>query len=411
MKINITFIEQSGQYGMPVPYIRGFLLAAQQQNLVIGVRKVSHFSKDLISSSFPTKPFIVKNKTANTGVVAGYISISPIYSRSLANEYGEYEAALERAFLSDSSLKPTELFLSAERIQALQLLFKSDMMVTDIHDMLSEYKRITWMNNGVLLCAYAIKQDALFQILDENQMPILILGKAFLNESGASVVQPMTSDFDLLVVCPSYDEFDPAGLDKTPIDAQQAASGRREIGPDLPSEDPRGGNWSPRITSAIECINQTIAKIVPLRQLPELKTVHHNAEFTNPFAHDIEGCLPSLLVFPKPMNLGGLPFVDEAPPGDLTAVDVILIESVNEMAWIHDFLRDEGYYWPSHAQYTRLSPFRRDAMKAAEQSIASIARQAGHPILTSSPSFFCSPSTQSNEVTAGVSMPQSCGCV
>ena len=401
---------------MPALHMEGFLKVAQEKNLVIGIRPVSKFAEDFILAGYPTKPFAVKNKTSNLGITAGLLSISPVYSPIALDRYDEYHAMLNDAYIKDTSLEPIPLFLSEERILNLQFFFnKDDFVVTKTAEDPICYS-ISWKKNTEFMQAYAVRYHDAFQILDINKEPIMVLGKSFMDESGILVERPITSDFDLLVVCPLYSDFDPAGLDKTPLDAQSKAQHspnakciHSEVTFVEPTENEKGGNWSPRIASTVNYINHIISQIDPLRRVPELKTVHHNAEFTNPFANKIESCFPALLVFPKPMDLSELP-IAFTPSITLNKVDVILLESVSDLIIIRDFLREQGYSWPNNLKYKDVIPaFNHSVIAAAEQGIKLLEQR--QPKCVSSLFFNLHINTIKTEQSTRHSNSIDCGCV
>ena len=132
-----------------------------------------------------------------------------------------------------------------------------------------------------------------------------------------------------------------------------------------PKEDPKMGNVSPRTMTLIDTINTKINRGIGL------ETVHHNAEFYNPFADDLENHIPALFVFPKAMDLSRVPGLsDGGAPGSLSHVDVVLIESVKEMFAIRNYMKEEGYSWSSHAKYVgHLPAFSPEAKVASEDAI------------------------------------------
>ena len=375
MKIGLERVKDDSRYGMPERHIKGLIKASESSNMPIGIRPVSRYAKYFLTEGNPTKPFSVKNKSANTGIAAGLIPIAPEYGRSLPKDYGRHEKMLQHAYESDSTLKPIELTLSKQRLDELQAFFPDDMTFSDLSDGRTGYA-LSWKKNDETLSAYAIADASgeNFSIVNATGDPILVLGKEI-----DGVVKPITADYDLLVVCPSYETFDPGHSDKSPFRTQgirasdskinQAIvmdSERSDVGP---HESATMGNVSPRLESVIETINRTIAKEDPLRRDPDTKTVHHNAELSNPFADDLTNNVPSLFVFPKAMNLSLISELAAHHPGEsLQEVHVVLIESVKDMQLIRRHLQEQGYYWSSHAKYTNtLAPFKVEAVAAAEE--------------------------------------------
>jgi hypothetical protein len=75
MKTGQSSIESS-QYGMPALHMEALRKSAEEIG-PIGIRPVSKFAHTYLEQGHPTKPFHVKTKSANTGLVAGLIATDP----------------------------------------------------------------------------------------------------------------------------------------------------------------------------------------------------------------------------------------------------------------------------------------------------------------------------------------------
>src|SRR5579885_839358 len=364
MKVGINAIIAGGTYGMPASHIAAISNVAQSNNLVIGFRPVSRFAKTYLEKEhYPTKLFCIKNKSSNNGPMADLIAIDPQYSRVSESNFEKHNKLIEKALHHDDSLVAMPLYLSSERIHELQTLlpsraFSVELMKNENPNAPIRYL-MSWEKDGKTYQAIATENidTHKYSVNDLHGNPIEVLGRKVI-QSGKSVLLPVTADYDLLVVCPHYDVFDPKHIDKPPFRTQpgmirNSLSYNQEIvqqserpGYAGPKEDTNGGNWSPRVQDTVRKINDGISQIDPYRTHHTCHTVHHNAESLNPFADDLENNLPALIVLPFEINSTELQGIT---PG--TKSNIFLAESVQELSALHELIKNKGYYWPSHAKY------------------------------------------------------------
>lgn len=362
MKVGALAIVQDGRYGMSVLHMHAIYQTAQSNNVVIGIRPVSKFAKALIEQGCPTKPFAVKNKSANIGPAAGLIVMNPRYCQIPRQDYSNYQQMLETAFHKDTDLTPTPCVLSRTRINELTHIFAGSLNVSiqpNQTDLL-----ISWEKEGEIIRVIAKKKNDdndNYILCDLDNAPILVLGKSVSDMQGVKRVMPITADYDLLVICPKYIEFNPGGIDRTPFPTQGSTTRihaliKASSMPDYqgPKEDGKGGNWSQRTQQIVKCINSLVSQIDINRIGMNLETVHHNIEFHNPFADELERNLPSLMILPEPLDLSLMSGMTNQPVNDLTHSQVVLIETADELRQIRDILHQNGYYWPEHARYPKL---------------------------------------------------------
>lgn len=379
MKFGPDAIAADGRYGMPKNHMEAMQHAAKEIG-PIGVRPVSKFARTFIEEGCPTKPFAVKNKSANTGIAAGLIPINPLYGRVLSHDYGKHSKQLDDAYHKDPNLKPIPLILNESRLLELASLFEGTNNQISIIEKSNNSPRsfdISWVKEGKEIKVHAIQnKDGNFAIIDDNNSAIQVLGKAVHDRFGNTFDRPITADYDLLVVCPSYSDFEPEGKDKAPFRTQGllASSEKENITnvmestkPDYvgPHESKIGGNWNQRVEDAVGTINNYIRANDENRKGTGLQTVHHNAEFHNPFADDLKNNVPCLMVLPCEMDLSSI-----QNSVDAKHATIILIENVEEMRKVRNVLRDQGYYWPAHAKYKDdMNPFRDEAVSAATTAV------------------------------------------
>jgi hypothetical protein len=417
MKVGINHIETS-QYGMPALHMEAFRKSAEQVGGAIGVRPVSKFAHTYIKQAHPTKPFNVKTKSANSGPIAGLIAFDATYGRLpvLSEKEKEFPAAEQDKIFKNKlkihkekykkeimaaakkdqfkntpqELKPINLVITTQRLQELTKL-DATMQVEELKD--SKYKlKLIWGEKNNLKEAYC-KEEAnqSLSVFDKNDKPIKILGRTLpdLSEKG------ITADYDLLVYCHPYATVQTGGLDKSPFrtsgintavaDKNASAVIKDEKAAVLenrpPLESATGGNWSKRVEELVKSINETIAELDSSRRGSVLDTVHHNSEFTNPFADDLRNNLPCLFALPKVMDLSEMLIATGQDPthSELESArlaSVVLIETPAELTALRNTLRDNGYFWPSHARYAEvLPPLRPETMEMINADKAKVAAE------------------------------------
>lgn len=371
MIIGLDRIKDHPDCGIPEAHLRAFIQTSKRHHVVVGVRAVSPMAKLWIEQGYPSKSFVIKNKTSRSGPCQGLIAMDPgmgrmsaasshltmassLQSGSYENELvpvpvqslaETYKKQLAYALEHDDRLQPIPLILTRDDLDAL--------IDIDIQaEPPADYTLFWYDEEGYLKVAKAQFDGQNYALMNENGQAMMVLGKQVTNAQGQQVVLPITADYDLLVVCPTYQDFSPGRgqRDHTPLRTQSfTASGEdfkkiidKEVQrPDSPQEDPKGGNWSERIRDVVSTINAEISTLDDKHrgQFAEgLEMAHHNAEFSNPFASPLKGSLPALIVLPEPMDL------DQS--GVLS--DCVMVETKEELNQIRNHLHDQGYYWPAN---------------------------------------------------------------
>lgn len=338
----INNIYKDGRFGMPRLHMQAIMQTAEYSNIVIGIRPVSKFALSFIENGCPTKPFAVKNKSANMGIAAGLIVINPEYCQAPELEYQKYKNQLADAFESDADLKPITLNISKKRISELKKYFGDALVIQqkNINTLL-----ISWQKKGKTIQVIAKKiNDNDYSLFDQTDSPLQVLGKTIVTHRDASCTKPITSDYDLLVICPTYNDHKPGGKDKTPFCTQCPIQDTRSMIQSI--EDAKGGNWSERTREVATLINENIANLDVMRKGINLEIIQHNNEFHNPFASDLIHNLPCLIALPRAMDLSSITHSFEA-----NNQTIVLIETKKELQKLCEIVRHNKYYWPTHAKY------------------------------------------------------------
>lgn len=392
MIFGIDAIEQSGKYGMPRKHMEIFEQVAQRLNTIIGVRPVSIYAHYFLEHAYPTKPFCayptkpfcVKNKTSKKWVTAGLINIVPPQTWT-EEEKSKYLSSLKKAFASDKNLKPMRLSLTKERIEELKQFFPDEFNIQEIKTGKGPNYYIFWDKEQKKILGKAIEhQHNHFKIFDQHARPTYVLARKVKMKNGQSRKIPITADYDLLVVCPPYKDFDPGKLDKSPFRTQgifthslqknlvQIEKANKH--PHWPKEDPNLGNVSPRLVDTLNVINESIQSTDLKRSLSQekldLATVHHNAEFWNPSPGEWEQQFPCLTAIPPGLHLF---------PSHPNAHS-ILVENEDELKQIRQLVIEKGYYWPTHAKFVdQLKPFSEKVVNIISSMVEAVVESKINP--------------------------------
>lgn len=340
MKKGLNNIIRDGRFGMPMLHMQAIQQVARDLDIVIAIRPVKKVAQGFIEAGYPTKPYEVKNKTTDIGAAAGLIVINPEYSQVLEKNYRKYHHQLQSAFNKDAGLSQMPCVLSENRIHELKSFFGDEIDIKA--PSVNEYT-LSWKKQNKVITAIARKNSLSndYTIYDATGSPLQVLSKAVVNHEGKQTFKPVTADYDLLAVCPSYGDLDLNGKDKTPFSVEgslrriqwiiKASALPFYFGP---RQDPKRGNLSERDKDVLDAINKQIKKMDKNRQGKNLEPVHHGAELHNPSASELSHNLPSLFIL-----------TDE----------FVLIENESELQQFCEVLHQNNYYWPPHSKYPDLT--------------------------------------------------------
>lgn len=255
-------ILKSGKCGMPTSHLTALQEVANTLNQPILIRPVSIYARYFLEHGCPSKPFSIKIKSSPRGPMAGLLSIDPKYGRCKnEKEAKKHHEDLQHAFDVDATLTPTHLYLTLERINELQKEPLNALKATHSDD---KSIRLQWSNNGEEYTGTAIydPKKQMYQIWDDAKptaQPIQVLGKQLNQE----LILPITADYDLFLVPPSFAEFDPGLQDQTPhrVQNRDIKDVRSSVlNPQLNKEKEGKGNISPRLDMLLTVLNNTIAR-------------------------------------------------------------------------------------------------------------------------------------------------------
>lgn len=346
---------------------------AEKRNEIIMFRDTGCWSRPYIALGHPTKPFHVKGKSSDWGPHAGLVPLNSEFSKAFSQKAIDKGIELNKEAVKGNYARPIPLFVSESFIQSELLVNKGSANRPPID-------RVTRPRDGVMyfFCTkpnddpskpgkrYVLlgKQvaDGRYQIFtfpfDATQTSERNL---FLKESLAEPMLvmtvpgadlPITGDYDLFAVCPSWNSYgamdrkmDPtldnpqqnASFEQTKLKATfclapetlRAGRSLAKIKAAYTPEDPDRGNLTPRLAAAISSLVTDMGGRFP--------RVHHNAESGRPFAPGAEDGFPLTTFHPR-RGIGGYNFLNA---------------TINDLGDLRDYFKRlyaGGYYPPrNHA--------------------------------------------------------------
>jgi hypothetical protein len=332
------FLDNSANHpdqGMTPADMHAVASVAAQRNEIIMFRDTGCWSRPYIALGHPTKPFHVKGKSSDWGPHAGLVPYNSEFSKAFTQSAIDKGFKLNKEAIAGNYARPVPAFVTEGFIGRELLVRKGSRNVAPID-------RMTKPRDGILyfFCTkpnddptkpgkpYVLfgKQvtDGRYQIytfpLEAGQTAE---NKLFLSESkgepmlvmtvpGADI--PITGDYDMFAVCPSWANY--GGLDRKmdpTLDnpqynvshartvakasstnlatAARAKQSLASIEGAITPEDPDRGNLTHRLTEVIAALVGAMGGRFP--------RVHHNAESGRPFAPGAEDGFPLTTFHPR----------------------------------------------------------------------------------------------------------------
>ncbi len=328
--------------GMSPSHQQAIQNIADKYNYVIGICPTNEKAWFWINEYHcPGKPSSVKGiNSGEKDFAAGLFLINPDLRGDISHEgYAEYRNRIMTALNTDRDLKAIPCALPEKRLHEL-----TDILGDQLHLEFSADKQqcnITIKNEikTIQVTGQQNSETQEYTIYDQHGELVEVIGMEVINAKGVEMLKPVTSDYDLLVVCPAYEELDLGGKDKTPFSTQGQlqhihAIIKASTSPFYlcPKEDPQLGNVSTRMREVIQLLNAEIAKLDHNRNGINLEMFRHNAAYYNPFAAEPDKLIPCEIFIPAPQPQS----------------KVLLAQSFAELRAIIKLIA-EKYYWPSHS--------------------------------------------------------------
>lgn len=343
-----TFPDNSARHpdqGMTPADMLAVMRVAARRDEVIMFRDTGCWSRPYIALGHPTKPFHVKGKSSDWGPHAGLVPYDSEFSKAFDPAAIKKGFALNKEAIAGKYARPIRASVAESFIRAELLVKKGSAGRPPID-------RMTQPRDGVLyfFCTKPNDKPSLpgkpYMLLGNkgpdgryllSTFPLDTPGtpenKLFLRESSATpmlamtvpgAVIPITGDYDLFAVCPSWANYgamdrkmdptldDPllkksmmatAGKLASPdaAVASRAAASQAAVKAAFTPEDPDRGNLTPRLVAVIAALVGDMGGKFP--------RVHHNAESGRPFAPGAEDGFPLTTFHPR-RGIGGYSFLN-----------------------------------------------------------------------------------------------------
>lgn len=371
MPIYLDNAQGHPDQGMTLHDINATMRVAQRRNEIIMFRDTGCWSRPYIEAGHPTKPFHVKGKSSTWGPHAGLIPYNSEFSKAFHEKDIAKGLRLNKEGIAGNYARPINAYITESFIN-------SDLLVRKGSAGRPPVDRIT-RPRGDVIYFFCTKPNG------DSRGPgkkYILLGKKvpggryqlftfpgnaaqinerelFLKESSAEPMlvmtvpgadKPITGDYDLFAVCPSWASYGSQDkkMDPTLDNPQQNASFKRtqskaadpllgeraqqslaSIKAAFTAEDPDRGNLTPRILAVIKSLQMEMGGPFP--------RVHHNAESGRPFAPGAEDGFPVTTFHPR-SGIGGYSFRNA------------VIDNVGDLRDYFTRLYMDGYYPPrNHA--------------------------------------------------------------
>jgi Anthrax toxin LF subunit len=355
---------------------------AARRDEIIMFRDTGCWSRPYIALGHPTKPFHVKGKSSDWGPHAGLVPYNSEFSKAFSKEAIKKGFALNKEAIAGNYARTIPLFVSESFIRDELLVNKGsagrppiDRMTQPRDDVM--YFFCTKPNDVASLPGepYVLfgkkRGDGRYQIFAfppeaaKTNPRQLFLKEAESEPMLAMTVPgsdlPITGDYDLFAVCPSWASYGGTDrkMDPTLDNPQQNASARRtatkawnvprphevaaadlarrslaKVNAAFTPEDPDRGNLTARLLAVIGALTAAMTGKYP--------RVHHNAESGRPFAPGAEDGFPVTTFHPR-RGIGGYSFLNAT------------INDIGDLREYFTRLYKGGYYPPRNRAWKMTS--------------------------------------------------------
>ncbi|MCY3002876.1 MAG: anthrax toxin-like adenylyl cyclase domain-containing protein [Planctomycetota bacterium] len=357
--------------GMTVADMLATQRVAERRNEIIMFRDTGAWSRPYIELGHPTKPFHVKGKSSDWGPHAGLVPYNSEFSKAFADKDITKGKQANRDAIKGNFARPVPVFVDEAFLRRERLVPRGSAGRSPIDRMTSPRPGILYFfctkphddstKPGKPYVLFGKKaSDGRYEIFT---FPLDAAGASektlFLKESAAEPLlamtvpgadKPITGDYDLFAVCPSWANYgsldrkmNPA-LDDPRIDSsnkrtiQKAATGDLKAIASLAAlnsaetaEDPDRGNLTGRLAALIPALVSEMGGRFP--------RVHHNAESGRPFAPGASDGFPLTTFHPR-RGIGGYTFLNAT------------INDVNDLRDYFNRLYAGGYYPPRNRSWS-----------------------------------------------------------
>lgn len=339
---------------------------ARKTQQIISFRPVDPMSTGLIEEGYPTKGFAIKGKSSNHGPQAGLICVEQRFSK------------LHVTLRDDDDMRRNQIIKYNEKIQ--ECLKNGDAVSVNLT--LSQ-KRFDWLeNNKVITVKREDEEGGILTLISEgleyraekkgDHFEISYEGEPLKVLADPVTRQPLTADYDLMLIAPKVEDLDLAKDDNLPVkrvhfsdvSATYKARFKEQEGEDFTAKqffakesETKGsfgqeiGNATPRIAKMIDKLN---AATVGKHGNP---VVHHSTDSANPYT-DTASNYPLTVFMPEG-------FSDYSP--------IHIIESAEQFAEFVKQAKTHGFAVPNNPKWERkVSKARSSSFEQASQTISKL---------------------------------------
>lgn len=250
-------------------YSSAFHVVAKKYNVVLGVRSPNPLSFTLLKEGAPSKNFHMKAKSSPTGPTAGYITESPMYSKTPVSLWGQHTQYIDSA--KRKGAQAVDLVLTWNRKN--ELINASELIPLGGDHYLAKY------NNG----EHVFFIDKSGNVFDDKKNTVKVMtnppeiGSEDVNQS------PITADYDLFAIIPRKNQSNNVRPLKIPPKLLNGKFNMDFLKPNSfngQNEDVNRGNIHFFGQVIVNSLNLEIKKLGYLGG----KLVWHNDETGNPFS-------------------------------------------------------------------------------------------------------------------------------
>lgn len=281
---------------------------SKKSDVIIGFRPVSKFASSWTRKEFPTKPFLIKDKSSKYGIDAGLVRAkegSTKTSEYLKNPVTvkSYCYVFEEDRVKEVLTNPEFFNIDKNSIQLMNKtaniteILKKEKIFYQINTNLSSGNEKIYQilekdstNKTWRLYETAVNNNNHLDDFDPEKEKKTVFFWAYCETKLGGFSKPFTADYDLLTTGFNTEFIENEEILKRPVDITQEEKNSKD-------EHLTKGNIHKALENLIQTINGATYKLLSEKVRSQ---VHHNDEAGNPFASNDEGALfPAVFTFPK----------------------------------------------------------------------------------------------------------------
>ncbi|QLK87633.1 hypothetical protein E3U36_04785 [Arsenophonus endosymbiont of Aphis craccivora] len=308
--------------GIPATHLKTLSNYAIQKNLIYGIRPISPYATSLIEAGYPTKPLMIKGKTADWGPQAGFICVDQNFSQLVgqSEQVQKYNALISKNIQNGEAIG-VPLTITSDRINEL-------IELGCLESFRSRGDRM------ILLARSPTGQEYQFEAIPQsnnhNHYRIEIAGKPIYVLSEPEIQEFFVPDYDLLLVSTHFRDF--GAFDNI-------TSYKRN--------DPIQGTTNSRAEWLADDIHCALGRD------KQHKLIHHGAYVYNE-SSELADNFPVTLFLPKVIG---------------KYAKITVLDSVEALDEFIQAAKNEGYHVPLNVRWQEMHNIRRASFEKSHQRI------------------------------------------